>query len=330
MRSFRPLPTFAATLLTIAAALTFGSGCSDSDGGTNPDPSSQEEDSTVPTLAEVESEVAMTPQQAAEVEQALAEWRTAASRVENLDDVLLEDAPAVAFLARSAATLDANQMRALRRMAVRSVDALADGLRPDPGAPHVGLVSGIRGLFHGLDLSREQITALRDALAATREEVVALCDDYRDGLITVEELRTAREQLRLELQATIATILTAEQNAEFEANKLEILTRRITHLLERFDVRVDRRLAHLDALLDLSAEQETAIVAVLEAAEPDVEALLSDLEAGVYTSAEAWAAFRALQEETATLVRAELTVEQVAILDELRAMHEPCRANVEI
>ena len=328
-KTARLLP--ALLLLGGGSAVLFSSGCSDSnDAGVNPDPNSQEEESTVPSLSEIQAEVALTPAQAAEVERALATWRTAAAQSETIEDVLLEDSPAIAFLSQASATLNGAQMAALREMAGRAINARADGLRPDPGDRHPSVIPGIRGLFHGLDLTQEQVAAIRDALAAAREDVIDLCDQYRDGLITVEELRDAREAVRVELQDAIASILTEEQNAQLETNKLDILARRLTNLLARYDVRVEHRVAHLDALLTLTDEQETAIVAVLDAAKPDVEALLADVEAGSLAAADAWAAFRALQAATADEVRLELTEEQIAILDELRAMHEPCRSNVEV
>jgi Spy/CpxP family protein refolding chaperone len=321
----------AALLISGASALLLSSGCSDSnDAGINPDPVSQEDDSTVPSLSEVQAEMSLTPEQAAEVESALAAWRNAAARSETIEDVLLEDSPAIAFLSRAAASLDEAQMIALRQMAGRAVGARADGLRPDPGERHTSVIPGIRGLFHGLELTQEQVSAIRVALAAAREDIMDLCDQYRDGMISEEELRDARQAVRVDLQAAIADILTEEQNAELDANKLDILARRLTQLLARYDARVENRIAHLDALLDLTAEQELSITAVIEAAKPDVEALLADVEAGTMTAAEAWDAFRAIQQATADDVRLELTAEQIAILDELRVMHEPCRVNVEV
>lgn len=326
-RSARVLP---ALVLFGTSALLFASGCSDSnDATTSPDPTNQEEEA-IPTISDVQNEVALTAEQAAEVERALNQWRIESRRSENMEDVLLEDAPAVAFLARASETLNEAQMTALREMAGRAVGARADEFRPEPGERAAGLIPGIRGLFHGLDLSREQVVAIRDALAAAREDVYDLCEQYRDGGLSEEELIAAREDVREALQAAIADILTEEQNAALEQNKLTILARRLDHLLQRFDQRTEMRVGHLDALLDLTDEQELAITAVIEAAKPDLTALLESIEAESLTSAEAWEAFRTIQEETAADVRLELTEEQIGILDELRGMHEPCRGNVEL
>ncbi|MEZ4648264.1 MAG: hypothetical protein R3E97_05645 [Candidatus Eisenbacteria bacterium] len=327
-RSARILP--AALVLFGTSALLFSAGCSDSnDPTTSPDPTNQEEEA-IPTISDVQNEVALTAEQAAEVERALNQWRIESRRSENMEDVLLEDSPAVAFLARSAQSLNEAQMVALREMAGRVEGARAEEFRPEPGDRAASLIPGIRGLFHGLDLSREQVIAIRDALAAAREDVFDLCEQYRDGLLSEEEMIAARAEVRVELQAAIANILTEEQNAALEQNKLNILARRLDHLLQRFDQRTEMRVGHLDALLDLSDEQEVAITAVIEAAKPSIVALLESIEAGNLTSAEAWEEFRSIQEETAAGVRLELTEDQIGILDELREMHEPCRGNVEL
>ena len=127
-RSARVLP---ALVLFGTSALLFASGCSDSnDATTSPDPTNQEEEA-IPTISDVQNEVALTAEQAAEVERALNQWRIESRRSENMEDVLLEDAPAVAFLARASETLNEAQMTALREMAGRAVSARADEFRPE-------------------------------------------------------------------------------------------------------------------------------------------------------------------------------------------------------
>jgi Spy/CpxP family protein refolding chaperone len=320
----------ATVVLAGAFALFTAGGCSDSnDSVTNPDPGVQQDD-TVPSMSEIMMEVELSAEQAAQVESALEEWRQLAAVSVVSEDILLEDSPAVTFLSRVAPTLTAQQMVALRRVVAASVAAHVRGLSPDPLDRGPTFHGGIRGLFRKLDLTQEQSDAIRDALEASRGAVLELCEQYRAGEITEEELRDGRTALRDELAAAIDAVLTEDQRTQLEANKLEILARRLNALLLRYEERIENRVRRLDILLDLSDEQETAVTEAMMAAKPDLEALQKSAEAGAVGSSEAWDTFRAIQQATEEAVRAELTESQLQILDDLRAMHEPCAMGVEL
>ncbi len=83
-------------------------------------------------------------------------------------------------------------------------------------------------------------------------------------------------------------------------------------------------------LLDLSDEQFKEITGILMDAKADLEALRDSADSQQVGSAEGWETFRTLQLETSEAVRAALTDSQREILDELRAMHEPCAMGVEL
>jgi Spy/CpxP family protein refolding chaperone len=320
----------ATVALAGAFALFTAGGCSESDDSvTNPDPGVQQDD-TVPSMSEIMMEVELSAEQAAEVESALEEWRQLAAASVVSEDVLLEDSPAMTFLSRVAPTLTAQQMVTLRRLVAAAVAARVRGLAPDPMDRGPTLHGGIRGLFKKLELTQEQSEAIRDALEASRVAVLELCEQYRAGEITEEELRDGRAALRDELAAAIDAVLTEDQRTQFEANKLEILARRLNALLLRYEERIEHRVRRLDMLLDLSDKQEAAITQVLMAAKPDLEALKGSAEAGEVGSSEAWDMFRAIQQATDEAVRSELTESQLQILDDLRAMHEPCAMGVEL
>lgn len=316
-------------LAGLFALFTVG-GCSDSpDSVTNPDPSQNDLD-TVPSMSEVMTEVDLNAEQAAEVELALEEWRSLAAASVVIEDVLLEDSPAMVFLVRIAPTLSAAQMTVMHRLVAASIDARSNGLAPDPMDRGPTLHGGIRGLFNGLELTQEQSDAIRDALEASRNGVLDLCEQFRDGEITEEELRTGRAELRAELAAAIDAVLTEEQRAQFEENKLQILTRRLSTLLLHYENRIDSRVRRLDALLDLSDEQVKEVTSVLMDARADLEALRNSADTQEVGSAEAWDMFRSLQLETDEAVSAELTEAQRQILDDLRKIHEPCAMGVEL
>jgi Spy/CpxP family protein refolding chaperone len=317
-------------LAGLSALLAVG-GCSDSsDSITNPDPTSQNEVDTVPSMSEVMNEIDLTEEQAAEVGLALEEWRSLAAASVVIEDVLLEDSPAMVFLVRVAPTLSAPQFAAMRRLVAASIAERSNLIAPDPTDRGTTFHAGIRGLFNGLELTQEQSDAIRDALEASRVDVLELCQQYRAGEITEEELRTGRDALREALADAIDAVLTEEQRTQFEENKLQILTRRLNTLLLRYEDRIDNRVRRLDILLDLSDEQVKEVSTVLMDARPDLEDLRNSADTQEVGSAEAWDAFRALQLETDEAVRAALTEEQRQILDDLRAMHEPCAMGVEV
>lgn len=306
-------------------------GCSDSsDSVTNPDPNSQNQSDPIPSMSQLVAEADLTPEQAAEVEPALQEWRSLAAESVVIEDVLLEDSPAMVFLARVKPTLTAAQMTVMARIVAAAITARWNGMAPDPIDRGPTFHGGIRGLFNQLDLTQEQSDAIRDALEASRADVLELCEQYRAGEITEEELRTGRAELRDELAAAIDAVLTEEQRAQLEENKLEILTRRLNTLLLRYENRIDSRVRRLDMLLDLSDEQFKEITGILMDAKADLEALRDSADSQQVGSAEGWETFRTLQLETDEAVRAALTDSQREILDELRAMHEPCAMGVEL
>jgi Spy/CpxP family protein refolding chaperone len=321
----------AATCVAGAAALLASAGCSDSsDPITEPDGSVDTSGDTVPSKSEIRDEIELTAEQAVEVEAALVEWRQLAAASLNFEDVLLEDAPAVTFLAKVSATLSAEQMETLRSLVAAAVSARAAGLTPDPTDRGTTLHGGIRGLFRDLDLTEEQRIAIRDALESAREDAMELCARYRAHEISEQELRDGRAELRAELAAAIDAVLNEDQRAQLEENKLGILTRRLSALLAHYENRIKGRVASLDAMLELSAEQEVAITDVLLAVRPHLESLRTDAQGGAVTAAEAWESFHEIQEATRDAVVEELTEEQRAILDELREMYEPCAAPVDL
>jgi len=281
-------------------------------------------------MSEVMNEIDLTPEQAAEVELALEEWRRAAAASVAIEDVLLEDSPAMVFLVRVAPSLSAPQLTAMRRLVAASISARANLLAPDPTDRGPTFHGGIRGLFNGLELTQEQSDAIRDALEASREGVLEVCGRYRGGEISQEELRAERTALRDALAEAIDAVLTEDQRAQFEENKLQILSRRLNTLLLHYEERIGNRVKGLDILLDLSDEQVKAVTNVLLDARPGLEALRESADTQQVAAAEAWDTFRALQLETDEAVRAELTEDQREILDDLRKMHEPCAMGVEV
>jgi len=311
-------------LLGSATLVAFATGCSDTSApAISSDPVVSIED-TVPPMSELTVEADLTEAQARALEPALAEWRSAMAKSEASEDFLLEDSPAIEFLAQAAGVVDRNQLSTVVRLAQRSVEARDVSLQPDPGDRRANLHRGIKGLFRDLDLTDEQIALIRAALATSHEEAEALCDDFKDGVITEEELLAGRVEIREALDETIASVLTDKQNEQLEQNKIEVMERRLTRMLERFDARVERRVKRLDALLELTDDQEAAVSTVLAGAKPDIEALLVSVEAGTVSSEDARDQFHAIREEVREAVRAELTAEQVEILDALRDMNVPC------
>ncbi len=326
-----PVRALPALVLLAGVTLMTATGCSESgDPVSANEPTGQVETDPVPEMSELESEAALTPQQVAELAPALGQWRRAVAASEAAEDILLEDAPAVAFLGAASSVVAPNQFGQVMNLARRAIGLQGDNLAPDPGDRQANRHRGIRGLFRDLDLTEDQIAAIRDAMAAAREDALALCDQYNDGDLTEEELRAARQELREDLMDTIKSLLTDKQLEILEATETEIVVRRLTRMLTNFETRVEKRVEHLDALLELDDAQETAITNIILATKPELEALLSDVESGAVSANQALEDFVALRMETRDAVRGELTEEQIQILDDLRDMHQPCVTNAAV
>lgn len=194
---------------------------------------------------------------------------------------------------------------------------LSSDMQRDTDIENVAESLAVRGgLFVQLDLTQEQMEALRAARLEFREAVAALLEEFGDSQSTLE-FQEELAQLRADLEAAIMEILTPEQYALLQELRLEQFVMHVEHLIRRIEAHRDRVIEFLDRVVDLTDEQEVAIAAIFDARVDTAQGVLDDLEAGQVTLQEAREALRGFLHGIHDEIAEVLTPEQLAILAEM-------------
>jgi hypothetical protein len=321
-------------LATVAlAVLAMGtlalSGCRDEDSvsavGTSDSPLVA---TTTPTLAEVQGAVTLTGEQAETVEAALRQWRASVIAKEQARRVADGDteprrfrgsrpgAHIHDFVAAVAPSLDTEQLEKLvvfladhrdRQMAQRR-----ELMKERKGKRGRGFDGG-----EALGLDEEQKAALAAAREETRAAMRELHEEFRNGEISEEEMFEQASALHDAMREKLADILTEEQLAKWTERREARMTRMLERRLEHLGDNVDRRVEFLTAVLGLSGEVSAQLRAALEAAIPQERAILESLREGTITRTEAREKTRALRAATHEAMEALFIGEQ---LDRLAAL----------
>ncbi len=249
-----------------------------------------------PTLAELTSRLELGDPQVAAIEPPLADWQSnhAAGqrtrrgfRNEGGD---FQEPPMMAFLEKSAATLDEDQFMELlamlgeRQAAHRAemearmesmAERFGNGERPGGrrGGPG-GRGSENGGPFADLDLTDTQKAAIKDAFRGEREATRSLREGFRDGTVSAEAFKSGLKEQRSVVQETVAGIVGEEAYAALEARKTEQVVKRAERQLERVGEHNARRLEFLTTVLALTPDQVTQAQGVMESAATQVQAIL--------------------------------------------------------
>ena len=158
-----------------------------------------------------------------------------------------------------------------------------------------------------LALTEQQQESVRSALSVRSEALRAA-----RGLPTRRERREAMERAQTEADSRIAASLTSAQRATYAEIRAERPVAR--------DPQMERQLSLLRDELDLSAEQETAIAAILEKQTDEIEALIAGYQrTGGQEIPEVREEIQAIRERTDELIIAELTEQQADTYRRLRS-----------
>ncbi|MGF1469144.1 MAG: Spy/CpxP family protein refolding chaperone [Sandaracinaceae bacterium] len=212
--------------------------------------------------------------------------------------------PATFAVAIGTATIGAPAM-----LAAQDVDRGAEGSvdgRQGHGARHGhrGPLARARFLARELDLTETPRAQVRALVQGGHQQARALRSSMERG----PELREAVRTVRASTMAQVRAVLSPEQQARLDELRAE---RRFAHH------RRGRHIRRAFAQLDLSDEQKAEIRAVRERARADASSIRA-----TETDPEARrAALRGLREQVRGEIRAVLTPEQAAELDEIRASH---------
>jgi Spy/CpxP family protein refolding chaperone len=184
--------------------------------------------------------------------------------------------------------------------------------------PQHGRMSG--GLLEQLDLTADQQAAIQVAREEMRPAMQALSEQFRNGELTREEMRAAREQLREQMHATIADILTPEQNAQLAELRDAKILGHLESALERLQDNTGERQALVAQILNLTEQQIADATALRDQALVDFAAIVESLRSGQITGVEARQAVHDLRDASFTAFRDLLTVEQQELFDALKNM----------
>jgi hypothetical protein len=294
--------------------------------------------SDVPELGEIQATANLSDDQVAAITPAYATWVQAEAAWMRATQPASEP-PVVDFLVATLGVLEGAQFSRLAA-ALHGVQATRatgfDVLDPLFGQPRDRMMHGGRGRgpghggpgrggprpdpFADLGLSAEQLEQVRAARTELKNAVAALVEQYRADTITEVELEAGIEAARAAFETALQGILTAEQYAQLQAARRQHLIAHLTARLERFDADVARRVARLDAALELSETQVAEITAILTGTRTEIETVLAGLQNGSLSAQQALAALRALEETTTAAIRATLTEAQAAVFDTLARM----------
>ena len=315
-----------AVLVMLAVTLFVAAGCFQSSTEVSDLQSSTASD-RVPTMELIRAKVSMSDPQAQELQSPLNGWERAERAVSADTQPLVP--PALEFIASGADILERRQLVALVgvvadfQRARRADGGPRVGHRPGRrgprggfGAPHEGF-----GAFADLDLSEAQRQAIAAARAQMRATLQPLREQVKNGAITKEAFQEAARAARSEFHSAVQEILTPEQRALLQQKKAERMIERLERHVARHAEASARRLALLTRILALDEAQVSAIRGIHAEAGTQLAAILTGLKDASLTPEQARAAWRELKTSTHDAIVAQLTEEQVDLLEQLRAIH---------
>lgn len=238
----------AATMIAVLAAVL--AGCSSGDTVTaNNTPAAAT--AAVPAFSDIQKAVTLDEGDAAVVQQALADWRQAASTTTR--NRFERHQAGMDFVAAVAPSLDNKQLSNLvdylvtwrdqQRTRMQQNQQNGDRLRDrDRIRDHLGPMGDPAKLMESLGLSDQQKTAVQAMHQEMRQKMEALHTSIRNGSMSRDEAHKAMTALHETMHQKLATILTADQMTKFDAARQErmkaMIQRRIDNMGDRAEARV--------------------------------------------------------------------------------------------
>jgi Spy/CpxP family protein refolding chaperone len=294
----------------------------------------------------VRESVAMTDQQAAALETALADLEQARQARRNARNRSAFDGPSphLEFLARASQILEREQLRALvqtmaerraeQRTEHRAERGMHDGRGPGgvgpghgPGAGpgmhgprqggHHGRPDGVPGPLAELDLSVEQRQAVREAARVLHQTMQTLRTQFRDGTLSETAFHEAVTAAHAQFETAVAAVLTAEQNARWQELRRERATTALERAIAHMRANQERHLELLAQILGLDETQRAGFATIGADLLANMEALLQGVRDGSIDVAQVRTERQRLHTEARTAMRALLTAEQATLFDAL-------------
>ncbi len=168
-----------------------------------------------------------------------------------------------------------------------------------------------------LGLTDEQAEAVKTARESYREESKSVHEALKAEEISLEEAISQITELATAHDATVQSILTADQWSQWQVLKAERLQERIDRINEYSAEMVERQLERLTEALGLSDDQIASIQTILQAGVASELKTLQQVQSGEIHSAVARLVSRADRAASREAIAATLTAEQQETFGEL-------------
>jgi hypothetical protein len=275
---------------------------------------------SVPAFNQIDDALALEGKDETVVKEALEGWRRNVATSDATRPFGQRREQELTFVATVAPSLDDRQLTNLVNLII------AQRQEQRPMRQHRGDGDRMTMLARRLDLSADQQKSLKRLHEDTRAQVDAKRAAARQGDITEDELDTQVKAIREGSHEKMATILSAEQLAKFDALRQDGMERRQERKADNTQRRnagdrVERHIGWLDAALELTDEQAAQAKAAMTAMIETRTSVHQGRQAGTITGERARQQMRAAHttfEETLATILTEEQAKRLAILEPLR------------
>jgi hypothetical protein len=263
----------------IATLAIAGTGCSSGDTVAADDASSTATVAAVPAFSEIQKAVTLDDADAAIVKTALATWQKSAASA-STDSPFERHQAGMDFIASVAPSLDNSQLSSLVDFLAAFRDQQMKAVRKTSRERRGNGLDREAKLVASLGLSADQQTAVDALHADMRTQMQALHASIQDGSVTKDQIADKMRALHDTAHTKLATILTPDQLAKFDAAHKDrmntVLDRRIEHLNDRTETHV----TWLATVLGLDASQTSQLKTALQATTAKQKAALEGVREG--------------------------------------------------
>ena len=275
--------------------------------------------SNVPTFAEVNAALSLDQTDAAVVKSALSDWQQNAKQPhDGLRGGFGFARQEMQFVAAVAPSLTNDQLTKLVNLLVERRDAQREEMR----ASHHGMPDGehMKQMAADLGLTADQQAALKALHEDTRAKAQAQFQAFKRGDITEDQLHTQLDAIHDAAHAKLATILSADQLAKFDAMRSQRFENRMERRAGNAADRIDAHAAWIDKALTLTDAQASQVKAALTKLSDAQDATFKAVQAGSITRDQAHTQMRAAHDAFAESLKGILTTDQEQRLEILRQL----------
>jgi hypothetical protein len=222
------------------------------------------------------------------------------------------------FVAAVAPSLSNDQLTKLVNLLVERRNAQREAMR----AQHRGMRDGehMKQVAADLGLTADQQAALKALHQDARSKADAQFQAFKKGDITKDQLHTQLDAIHDAAHAKLATILSADQLAKFDAMRDQRFENGIERRAGNAADRIDAHAAWLDKALTLTDAQSSQVKAALTKLSDAQQSTFKAVEAGSTTRDQARTQMRAAHDAFAESLKGILTADQEQRLEILRQL----------